>query len=141
MAGCYTLQPAMGGVPPVGSKVAFDVNDAGRVGLGGALGPEIAQVEGRLLEKDSTGYLVAISNVRLLRGGEQVWAGEQVRIKPEFVGNSYEKRFSAGRSVALGAAGAGGIAAFFIGRSLLGGGSIPGSEPPPDSAGTRLWRP
>jgi len=135
------LQPAIGGVPPVGSRVAFDLNDAGRAGLGGALGPEVAQLEGQLLEKDSTGYLVAVSNLKLLRGGEQVWAGEQVRIKPDFVGNTYAKRFSTGRTVALSAAGAGGLAAFFLGRSLIGGGSNPGGEPPPDSTSTRLWRP
>jgi hypothetical protein len=35
--------------PAVGEKVAFDVNDAGRVALGGSLGPEIAQIEGRVV--------------------------------------------------------------------------------------------
>src|SRR5687767_9761792 len=91
VTGCYTLQPVRGGVPPVGSHVAFDVNDAGRVALGGTMGPEIAQVEGRLLNNGTEDYLIAVSTVRLLRGGEQVWAGEQVRIKTEYVGSAYER--------------------------------------------------
>jgi hypothetical protein len=41
LVGCYTLQPTGGPVPEVGSRVAFDVNDAGRAALGGTMGPEI----------------------------------------------------------------------------------------------------
>ena len=93
LAGCYSLQSAGGATPEVGTKIAFDVNDAGRVGLGGALGPEVMQIEGRLIERDSAGYLLAVSHIRLLQGGEQVWTGEQVRVRPEFVGNTYTRRF------------------------------------------------
>jgi hypothetical protein len=139
LAGCYSLQSARG-EPVVGTKVAFDVNDVGRVGLGGALGPEVSQVEGELLQKDSAGYLVAISNIRLMRGGEQVWNGEQVRVPSGYVGNAYIRRFSLGRSIGFGALGIGGFAAFLAGRSLLGLGT---DEPVPDDTGvqTRLGRP
>ena len=122
LSSCYTLKPG-GGEPQVGTKVAFDMNDAGRAALGGAIGPEVAQVEGQLLQKDSAGYLLAISNIRLLRGGEQVWNGEQVRVNSGYVGNSYVRRFSLGRSIAFGALGIGGFAAFMAGRSLFGLGS------------------
>jgi hypothetical protein len=121
--------------------MAFDLNDAGRVGLGGALGPEVAQIEGRLVERDSAGYLLAISNVRLLQGGEQVWTGEQVRIRPEFVGNTYIRRFSMGRSIGFGAVGIGGFAALLATRSLLGSGDKSDDRPPDDSVNTRLGRP
>jgi hypothetical protein len=141
LAGCYSLQPAGGTAPEVGTKVALDVNDVGRVGLGGALGPEVAQVEGRLLERDSAGYLLAISNIRLLQGGEQVWTGEQVRIRQEFVGNTYVRRFSLGRSIGFGAAGIGGFAAFLATRSLLGSGNQGDDGPPGDSVDVRLGRP
>ena len=36
------------------------------------MGPEIGQIEGRLLEKDTGQFLVAVSSVRMLRGGEQI---------------------------------------------------------------------
>ena len=121
--GCYTLQPVRGVEPQAGTRVAFDVNDVGRNALGGTMGPEIAQVEGRLVEKEDGSYLVSVLTVRLLRGGEQIWSGEQVRLKSEYLGPAYERRFSMGRSVALGVAGAGGIGVFFLTRSLLGGGT------------------
>jgi hypothetical protein len=140
LAGCYTLTPASGGAPEVGTKVAFDINDAGRVALGSSMGQEIAQVEGTLVEKDATGYLLAVSNVRLLRGGEQVWTGEQVRLRQEYLGNTYERRLSMGRSVGMGVIGVGGFAALVATRSLVGGGSK-NDGLPDDSANTRLGRP
>ena len=143
LTGCSSLRPVRGAVPEVGSKVAFDVNDAGRLALGGSMGPEISQVEGQLIEKDSTGYLLSVSSVRLLRGGEQVWSGEQVRLKSEYLGNVYERRFSLGRSLILGAATFGGFGAFLATRSLLGSGTSDSScpNPPCDTIITRLGRP
>ena len=140
LAGCYTLKPAMGVSPEIGTRVAFAVNDAGRVALGGSMGPEVAQVEGQLLEMDSANYLVAVSGVRTIRGEEQVWNGEQVRLKPEHVAYTYKRKFSAGRSIGLGVVSVGGFAALLASRSLLGfgSGSGPGDE---DTAHTRLIRP
>jgi hypothetical protein len=140
VVGCYTLQPTRGSAPQVGTNIAFDVNDAGRVALGGLIGPEIAQIEGRLLNNGTEDYLIAVSTVRLLRGGEQVWSGEQVRIKSEYVGTAYERRFSRGRSIALGSAVVGGFAAFLIGRSLVGAGQE-GNGGVIDTAQTRIIRP
>jgi hypothetical protein len=141
LMGCYTLTPIRGIAPPVGSPVAFDVTDVGRVALGGSMGPEIIQIEGRLLETDSTGYVVAVSNVRLMRGGVQAWSGEQVRIRPEHVGSAYERRFSRGRSIAMGVTIVGGVIAFVGGRSLLGLGEGDDEETPPDTIITRIGRP
>src|SRR5437870_10938977 len=97
LAGCYTLQPAGGVTPEIGTAVAFDVTDVGRVALGGSMGPEIAQVEGRLLSKgDGSDYLLAVSNVHLLKGGEVAWRGEQVHFKPDYIPTGYLRPFSAG---------------------------------------------
>jgi hypothetical protein len=116
------------------------VTDAGRVALGGSMGPEIAQVEGRLIGIENGEYLVAVTTVRLLRGGEQVWSGEQVRIKQEHVSSVYVRRFSTARSVALGTTVGGGFAAFLITRALRGAGSGD-SGTPGDSAHTQRGRP
>ena len=117
LAGCYTMQPARGTVSDVGTRMALDVNDAGRVALGGSMGPEISQIEGQLLGKEAGDYVVAVSAIKLLRGGEQSWSGEKVHIKSEYVSSVYERRFSMGRTLALGAVGAGAIA-FLVSRSL-----------------------
>lgn len=140
LAGCYSFRPLTGPTPEVGSRVAFDITDAGRVALGGTMGPEIAQVEGDLLDRAGDDYVLAVRAVRLLRGGEQVWAGEPVRLSRQHVGTGYERRFSAGRSAVLGVAAVGGAAAFFLTRDLLGGGTTD-TKDPMDSVVTRLIRP
>lgn len=136
------MRPLRGAEPQVGTVVAFDVNDAGRLALGGTMGPEIGQVEGQLIEKESGSYLLAVSTTRLLRGGEQLWSGEQVRIKSEYLGPAYERRFSLGRSVGLGVVGIGGFGAFMMTRALLGSGNDDNLPPCDTCAGTaRLGRP
>jgi hypothetical protein len=139
LAACYTLQPTRATDARLGTQVAFDVNDAGRVALGGSMGPEIAQVEGRLINADNAEYDVAVSTVRFLDGGQQVWRGDRVRIKAEYVKSAYERRFSSGRTVALGTSLVGGIAAYVVGRALIGSGTE-GSRIPGDS-GSAFRRP
>lgn len=138
LVGCYTLQPTGGTVPEAGTIMGFDITDAGRIALGGPMGPEIEQVEGRLLSRDVGEYVVGVTAIRLLHGGEQVWHGEQVHIKTEYVSRLYERRFSATRSLALGAASVGAIAAI-AGRTLGGLGSTERPEPgsPGDTAHTQ----
>jgi hypothetical protein len=141
------MQPLRGVEPQVGTKVAFDVNDAGRVALGGTIGPEIAQVEGQLLEKDGQSFLLAMAVTRMLRGGEQVWSGEQVRVRSDYVMTSYERRFSMSRSIALGLISVGGFGAFLVTRELLANGPGGGGTPCTTDCGTgneriaRLGRP
>lgn len=138
--GCYTLEPVRGGiVPQVGSRIAFDLNDQGRVALGGTMGPSILQIEGRLLNRDSSNYTLAVSEIHFMQGGDQVWAGERVNINPQFVTSVYERRFSATRTLVVGAATAGAIAAI-VGRSLIGSGD--GEQPKtPGDSGIALRRP
>ena len=108
VAGCYSLEPTTRLNPELlGQPVALDINDAGRVALGGSMGPEISQVEGRLVQRTPTDYLISVSVVHLVRGGEQTWSGERVSIKSEYVKSMYERRFSRGRSIALAAVAAG----------------------------------
>jgi hypothetical protein len=136
LVGCYSLRPTGGAAPAIGEKIAFDVNDNGRAALSGSMGPEIGQIEGRLLQKDSAQYLIAVSAVRMLRGGEQVWSGEPVRIKSEFVTTAYTRHFASGRTVMLGALGAGAVA-FIVTRSLTGGGDSE-QKTPGDTASARI---
>jgi hypothetical protein len=93
------------------------------------MGPGIEQIEGRLLDQDNGSYLVAVSAVRLVRGGEQVWSGEQVRLNRDYIAMVYERRLSVARSAALGAVGVGGLAAFLASLNLFGGGAE--EQPPP----------
>lgn len=117
--GCYSLQPIRGPIPEPGAVIGLDINDAGRVVLGGAMGPEISQVEGRLVRRDTDEFLIGVLAVKLLRGGDQVWHGETVHVKREHVTSIYERRFSKSRTLVAGAVGVGLIAAL-ASKSLLG---------------------
>jgi hypothetical protein len=139
LVGCYTLQPTGRAIPEVGTKVALAVNDAGRVALGGQMGPEIDRVEGLLLQKDSSDILLAVSVIRTLRGDEQKWSGERIHINPSFVTAVYERQFSRGRSAAMGAIGLGALY-FLVSHTLLGSGQGDLIKPPGDTANT-LRRP
>jgi len=137
LTGCYTLQPVSGTSLQVGTKVAFDLNDAGRVNMGVVVGPEIGRIDGLLIGRENGEYVLSVSGVRFLRGGEQVWTGERVGLKAEYLGTMYERRFSKGRTAALGAAVIGGLAAVVATRDLFGLGTT-GRDPVPDDSGTTL---
>jgi hypothetical protein len=141
LVGCYTLQPTST-APQPGNEIALDINDVGRVGLGGPMGPSIRQVEGRLVSKNDSDYVLAVTDVHLLDGGDQVWHGESVHVKSDYVSSVYERKFSMARSVALGAAGVGVVAAIAT-TSLVGLGSTDrGTTTPGDtSQSTRIPRP
>jgi hypothetical protein len=126
------LHPVANQPLPLGTIVSVSINDAGRAALGGSMGPEIGDIEGRLLQKDSAEYVLAVTQLHLLRGGEQVWSGERIRIKTEFVNTVAERRFSRGRTAALSAA-AVGVVAIMFSQAIRG--AIAGDEgkAPPDS--------
>ncbi|HEV8496781.1 MAG TPA: hypothetical protein VGQ56_07975 [Gemmatimonadaceae bacterium] len=121
--------------------IAVDITDQGRVALGGLIGPELSQVEGTLISMDTSEYVLGVTGVRFLRGGEQVWHGERVRIKSEYVASRYERRFSTVRSVTLGAV-AVVIVALVASKSLRGFGQGDKGQPPDTGVVTqRLPRP
>ena len=111
--GCYTMQPVSEQPFPVGITVELVINDAGRAALRSMMGPEVAKVQGRLVQKDSTGYTVAVTQLGLMRDGTQVWSGERVSIKSEYVNSVTERRFSRGRTAVVTAAVLGVVAIVF----------------------------
>jgi hypothetical protein len=102
--GCYTLTPVVNTGVPAGAQIALNITDAGRVALGGSMGPEIDQVEGRLVQHSDSAYLLSVTGVRFLRGGEQRWNGERISVRNEHVSGVSEQRLSKFRTGALGAA-------------------------------------
>lgn len=139
--GCYKLEPVTGNPLPVGMQLSLAINDAGRAALGGSMGPEIAQIEGRLVQKDSAEYQVAVSMVHLLRGGNQTWSGERIRVKTEHVTAVHERKLSRSRTAILSTAVVGAV--LLVARqSLLGAGREGDTTVPPDSSDKiRIIRP
>ena len=108
--------------------------------MGGVMVPEMAQIEGRLTRMDANEYELAITTVRLLRGGEQVWRGELVRVKKDYVTRVYEKHFSVARTVMAGVAGAS-VVAYVAGKALVGAGTGDMRVPSDTGLGDMLRRP
>ncbi|MEP6779961.1 MAG: hypothetical protein ABJC26_08735 [Gemmatimonadaceae bacterium] len=135
VTGCYTLQPVATTGPVIGSEVALDINDAGRVALATSIGPEVSQLEGRLVRRDSNEYVVAVSVVRQLRDVEQKWTGEKVILKTEYVTAVHERRFSRGRSAIIAAA-AVAVVAYMVSRAIGGAGQPDAPIVPIDTART-----
>ncbi len=132
-AGCYSMVPVANSAPPLGSTVSLAITDAGRVALGGLMGPEIERVDGRLVDRQDTAYTLAVSAVHLLRGGMQVWNGERVQIRTEHVRDVQERRFSKSKSAILAGTTVAVLAAI-IRQSLVGSGQEPDSPSPGDTA-------
>jgi hypothetical protein len=126
--GCYTLEPVGGQALPLGTQVSLAINDAGRAALSGQMGPEISDIQGRLLQKDSAEYVLAVTQISLLRGGEQVWAGERIRVKTSYVNTISERRFSRSRTAVVSAVALGVVAAVFS-QGILG--NLQGDEGKP----------
>ncbi|MEP6834804.1 MAG: hypothetical protein ABJB74_15525 [Gemmatimonas sp.] len=125
----------MGHPVAVGNTISLSINDAGRVGLAGQMGPNITYVEGRLVERDSSAYVLAVSQIQTFRDGTQVWSGERARIKSEFVNVANEKKFSRGKTAIVVGAAIGVIVAV-ASTSLLGILTRDNPVTPPDTAST-----
>lgn len=140
LTGCYSLQPVSTAVAEPGERVALEINDQGRVELGGTIGPSIARIEGTLIERETAAFLLSVRSVRYVNGGEQVWSGERVRVNQEHVGSLYERQFSKARSVVFGVATIGGFAAFMLTRDLIGLGQPDNEKPgPKPDPGSLVW--
>src|ERR1044071_1602402 len=96
---CYSVEPLATLTPAPGTRLALAINDGGRVALGGSMGPEIGKVEGSLLAKQDSTYVLSVVGVNYLNGTFQKWQGETVRINSNMVAGFYQKRFSTGRTV------------------------------------------
>lgn len=119
VAACYTFDPTYGSTPRLGTQVAIDINDEGRVALDRPVAPEIGRIEGRLISADSSEYVIGITDLRSIRGMEQAWTGEQVPISRKYVSTMYEQHLSAVRTTVLAAA-AVGVVALVANKALEG---------------------
>ncbi|MCA0377042.1 MAG: hypothetical protein LCH84_15430 [Gemmatimonadetes bacterium] len=104
VAGCYATHPVAGTAVPLGNVVVLTVTDQGRAVLEPQMGPSIESIEGRLTARDSASYTLSVTATQLLRGGQQVWTGERIRIRSEHVALVSEKKFSRSRTAIVSAA-------------------------------------
>jgi len=133
---CHTYLPPQDVVPAAGHEIAVELNDRGRVLVGGQLGESVQVVQGRLIGSTDSTVTLSVNRTVLLRGSSAVWAGEQATIPREGVRGIRLRQFSKGRTVLLSIGIAVGLAVIGGVISLAGGGigkSDGGSGPPNES--------
>jgi len=135
-SGCYSYRPSFNVAPAAGEHVAFEITDQGRVGLAEQLGPGVTRIEGLVAQKDSTAYVINVSEISTISGGAAHWTGERVNVPQNYVARVEERAFSPSRTfLAVGAAAAA-ITVFIVTHSLLGGGNAPRMPDGPPGQGS-----
>ncbi len=135
LAGCYVNRPyaELRPEPAPGTRLVIELTDAGRVALAPQMGTGVDRVEGALVQRSDSLYVLGVAKVFGLYGTLQKWEGEQIGFPTTYVRRLYERRFSLGRTVALAGGAAVGVVALLLSTSLAGGGndSGPGPNGPP----------
>jgi hypothetical protein len=125
---CYAYAPVQ--TPPApGSQVALEVTDEGRVALNDKIGPGVVRLEGTLAGVEGDDLLVDASAVRQVRGYISDLGGLRVRLPQRFVTRMDQRQLSRKRTLLVGGAIAGAIAAFFVTKGFS------GRSTPPDGSG------
>lgn len=94
---CYQYVPVQS-APAVGSRVALEINDDGRVALRDQLGPGIVRLEGRVSAVDGDGMVVQTLNVTQIRGRALPVDSVTVRVNSQHVERMDERRLSRTRT-------------------------------------------
>jgi len=125
LAGCYVNQPLADGVPvpALGARFIVELTDQGRVGLAPQLGTEVARVEGSVVQRSDTQFVLGVQRVFGLWGSESRWDGERVTFSTSQVRRMSLKRLSTGRTVFAAGGVAVAVLAYVLTRNLVGGGS------------------
>ncbi len=123
--GCYVNQPLMESrpEPASGTNLVVELTDDGRVALGPSIGAGTATVEGTLVQRSDSQYVLGVTHVTDLWGHDARWEGEQVAVGARYVRRMFVRKLSPGRTALFVTAGTVGFAAFVLTRNLLGGGT------------------
>lgn len=118
-AACYTYTP-LAATPEPASRVSVVLSDYGRLHASSQIGPQADRVEGAVVATSDSGYLLAVSGVKLLQGNWVKWTGETVSVRRDYVASAYRRDLSKPRTaiVVVGAAAA--FAAIVVTFDLFG---------------------
>lgn len=132
LAGCYESIPLSGvrPEPAPGTRLVVELTDEGRVALAPQVGPEVARIEGALVERSDSGYVLGVSAVIGLWGSQSRWTGERVAFRMSQVRRLSERRLSPWRTAVAAGGATAGFVAFVLTRGLIGGGSTSENQRP-----------
>lgn len=121
-SGCYTYADLRGD-PAAGTRVVLDVSDMGRVALGPRLGTSLATIEGDLVQRTDSTYVIRMQQVRTLDGVTTHWDGETVSVRDEYIVDVGRREFSRSRTAFAAVGFLVAVGAIIAGQSLTGAGS------------------
>jgi hypothetical protein len=142
VSGCYQYVPVdTTASPSIGKRLAFEVTDRGRVGLSERLGEGVLRLEGTVVEGDSAQVVMNVWSVEQLNGTKGTWTGERVRIDRNFVGRTFERQLSRGKTYAVSGLALAGLVLFVKSQGLLGAADVSesGDPPPPPPGQSRAF--
>src|ERR1044071_2972602 len=94
---CYVYTP-VASPPAQGSQLRLDLNDRGRVGLGGQIGASGSAVEGLLQPGPDSIFTLKVVSVSYLNGQRNQWTGEPLSVSRDFVRDVRARQFSKTRT-------------------------------------------
>lgn len=100
-AGCHTYRPLVGVTPPEGTRVRLQLSDSGTTSLSSYLGPDVVEINGRILTADSDALTLSVSHIRTRDGSEPFWKGESVTIQRSLIARTEEERLSKSRTAGV----------------------------------------
>jgi len=137
-SGCYSYAVRPVSEISPNASVTADINDAGRVALGERVGPEVMQLEGKVVQRSDTSVRLLVSHVTYLNGTTEEWQGQEVGLRVQDVKTVTQRTFSRSRTALLIGAMAVGLVAAILSLNFLGitsgdPNNDKGTQPPPES--------
>ncbi len=131
-AGCYVNRP-LAASPEPGTNVLLALNDRGRVALADSIGEAASEIEGVLVSRRDSAFVIRVRAIEYLNGQRQRWTGEPLSVREDHVRNVHARRISKGRTAVVAGAISSSVIAFILSRDLFGlggGGRDPGNGGP-----------
>mgnify|MGYP000004326396 CR=1 FL=1 len=123
--GCYQYGPMPQARGNGRQTVELLLNERGRADFVDRIGPDALSLEGVLVERKDSTVTVNVSSVRYINQSVSKWTGERLVVVNGQLRDIRNKRLSVSKTgFAIGSA-IGGLVAFIVTRSLLGGGDSP----------------
>jgi len=123
--GCYEYGPMPQARGNGRQTVELLLNERGRADFVDRIGPDALSLEGVLVERRDSTVAIDISSVRYINQSVTKWTGERLVVVNWQLRDIRNKRLSVSKTgFAIGSA-IGGLVAFIVTRSLLGGGDSP----------------
>lgn len=114
--GCYTHRPVV--TPAPGTWINAHLSEGGSDSLRGVLGPEVTEVNGRVVAAGSDTLRVSVMSVVNQRGIPSSWRGELVPLPRTQVSSIGQRRLAPGSTALLGA---GLVGALYLLYRVMGG--------------------